>query len=133
MDLLKWLQQHFRPRLTTGQRGENEAARYLKHRGFKILHRNYKNTFGEIDLIAKDGSQLVFIEVRTRSAEKQGHPAETIGPVKQRKISRTALGYLKYHNTAGLSARFDVVTILWGENAKVNKIDYFPNAFPVTE
>ncbi|MBE5992278.1 MAG: YraN family protein [Paenibacillaceae bacterium] len=100
----------------TGSRFEEVAADYLQHAGFEILERNYRDRSGEIDIIAKDGSYYVFVEVKYRENANMGDPAEAVDARKQLKIRNTARRYL-YRNRLGESVpcRFDVVAILGQE------------------
>ena len=98
-------------RQKTGQLGEDAAVRFLQAKGYKILERNFRCSFGEMDIIARQGDELVFIEVRSRRSEGFGDPAESVGAVKQRKLSRIALHYLQKHDLLDTKARFDVLGI----------------------
>lgn len=106
-----------------GAIGENMAVNYLENKGFRILKQNYKNKIGEIDLIAKDGNSIVFIEVKRRTSAKFGLPREAVTPYKQRQIRTIALSYLKQNKCLNASCRFDVIDILNDE------ITHIPNAF----
>ncbi len=112
-----------------GDRGERVAARYLRKTGMKILARQYRTKAGEIDLIARDGETLVFVEVKTRQSAAKGHPIEAVSTSKQQQLTRLALAYLKRRNLLEHRARFDVVTILWPEDSKRPDIEHFRNAF----
>ena len=94
-----------------GQKAEDMAVRYLKKRGYKILERNYRNRNGEIDIIARDGDALVFVEVKARRSERFGTAKAAVTIHKQRQVSKVALGYLKLTDQSGVKARFDVVTV----------------------
>ena len=98
-----------------GLSGEVEAEMYLKKKGYKILAVNYKNIVGEIDLIAKDGEYIVFVEVKKRSTKEFGLPREAVTPQKQQKIRKVAMGYLKEKRLFEKPCRFDVVDILGEE------------------
>lgn len=111
-----------------GDKGERLAARYLRKQGLRIIARNYKNQFGEIDLIAVDGSQVVFVEVKTRKSNHFGEPVEAVGYTKQKKLTKLALVYLKRQKLLDRSARFDVVGIIWPEGGEP-EIRHYPNAF----
>jgi len=111
-----------------GERGEREAKRFLRKAGYKILFENYRNRFGEIDLIARDRAQLVFVEVRTRSSSEHGAPIETIDRVKRQRLCRAATGFLQSRPELNLSPRFDVVTIIWN-NEEVGRIEHVRHAF----
>ena len=99
-----------------GKNAELTAAKYLKKLGFKILKTNYRGCFGEIDIIAKDGACLVFIEVKSRASSDFGRPEEFVGKIKQLKIIKTALQYLKSRRLDCADIRFDVLTIDSGSN-----------------
>ncbi len=112
-----------------GNRGERLAGRYLRRQGFKILARQHRSTFGEIDLIALDGATIVFVEVKTRRSKATGHPAEAITLAKQRQLTRTALAYLRRHERLESPTRFDVVAILWPEDGSPPRVEHFRSAF----
>src|SRR5689334_1782733 len=87
----------WRQPLTLGQRGERAAARYLKRLGYTIVARGAKHGRGELDIVAVDGRTVVFVEVKTRTSDQSGTPAEAVDRDKQLKLSRLALAYLKRH------------------------------------
>jgi putative endonuclease len=94
-----------------GEAGEVLAARLLRKKGYRIIETNYRNQLGEIDIIARDGGTLVFVEVKTRRTGRFGAPKWAVTPRKQRKISMVALYYLKTTGQIQAKARFDVVSI----------------------
>lgn len=98
-------------RAYTGKLGEAEAARFLEKRGYKVLERNYRCKYGEIDLVAKDGSAVVFVEVKTRGSERFGTPMESVDARKQRKILLTAQFYIESNRLGDADFRFDVVGV----------------------
>ena len=110
---------------STGIRGESYVSEQLAARGFKIIERNVREKFAEIDIIAEDRDTLCFIEVRTRHDSRLGHPAETVTPAKQRSIRRAAEAYLARHQITPRPMRFDVVTLVW----ETMEFQYFENAF----
>ena len=110
-----------------GKRSEALAAKHLKKNGYKILCKNYRTKLGEIDLIAKDRDTLVFIEVKARRTMHYGHPKWSVTPQKQRKISMTALHYLKASRLHDVKARFDVVTICY--DGRHPEFEIVKNAF----
>ncbi len=114
-----------------GQHGEDLAVVYLKQQGYRILERNFKTKYGEIDIIAQEGSTLCFVEVKTRSSEDYGTPFESISKPKQYKLSRVALGYLKYKKLFDVEARFDVISVL-KEKGTDYKIEIIKDAFDLT-
>ena len=91
-----------------GKKSEADAAKRLKQLGYKILEENFRNRLGEIDIIAKDGETIVFVEVKARKSKTYGHPKWAITLKKQRKISMVALSYLKATRQNHAKARFDV-------------------------
>jgi len=109
-----------------GDQGEREAARFLRRRGLRILVRGYHTPQGEIDLIARDGATLVFIEVKSR---RRGTPAEAVTPQKQKKLTLTALHFLKRHGLLEQRCRFDVVAIVWPEDHRRPEIEHIRDAF----
>ncbi len=115
---------------TFGNRGERRAARFLKRLGYAIIARQYSNRFGEVDIIARDGDCLVFVEVKTRKDSAAGHPAEAVNSAKQRQLTRVALAYLKQHRLLETRSRFDVIAIVWPQNSRTPHVEHFQNAFP---
>jgi len=113
-----------------GQRGEAEAARYLRRLGYKIVARGSRSHLGELDLVAVDGQTVVFVEVKTRESSSGGHPAEAVTAEKQRRLTRLGLAFLKRHGLLEYPARFDVVAITWPEGARRPKIEHIASAFP---
>ncbi len=113
----------------TGQCGEDIAADYLRKKGYKIIERNYKNKIGEIDIIARFKDDLIFAEVKTRSSDKFGTPAEAVTYYKKQKIVNCAKVYIMKHPT-DLNIRFDVVEVYGTSNGtdfafdKLNHYEY---------
>lgn len=114
---------------TLGQRGELAAERFLLKHGMVIVARSYEDKFGEIDLIAVDGETIVFVEVKTRSSDIAGLPAEAVDQTKQQHMTKTAYGYLKWHRLTECSARFDVIAITWPDLTHPPDIVHYENAF----
>ena len=119
-------------RLLLGDRGERAAVRYLKKQRFRIISKQYRNSYGEVDIIALDGKTIVFVEVKTRTSTNDGQPFEAVDLRKQEKITRIALAWLKQHGRLEDSARFDVVSILWPDERGEPQIQHFRNAFEAT-
>jgi putative endonuclease len=109
-----------------GERGERAAARYLRRQGMRILERGYRTHAGEIDLIAREGETLVFVEVKAR---RRGVPAEAVTPEKQRRLTLTAVGFLKRYRLLEQRWRFDVVAIVWADDRQPPQIEHIRNAF----
>ncbi len=106
-----------------GTSGEIIASQYLKKKKYKILLVNYKNKIGEIDIIAKQGEYIVFVEVKTRETLAFGRPCEAVNNLKQYKIRKTATKYLKENKMMDCPCRFDCIEII-GDN-----INHIENAF----
>jgi putative endonuclease len=120
----------FFPERTLGQRGERAAAKFLKRQGYKILatgdrlrHRD------ELDIVAADGRTVVFVEVKTRSSQDRGHPAEAVDAAKQRRLTKLAVTFLKRHRLLDYPARFDVIAVIWPETSRKPQIEHIQNAF----
>ncbi len=108
---------------THGQTGEAQAAAFLQAKGWCIVERNFSAPGGEIDLIAKDGTTLIFVEVKARSYKAFGGPLGAVTPAKQKRIAQTAALYLKAKSVKFDSIRFDVVCVL------PDKVEHVVNAF----
>lgn len=121
-------------RLKLGERGEEFAARHLRRQGYKILARRFKSRSGEIDLIARDGEWLVFVEVKTRASDRRGTPSEAVDRNKQKHISKVALDYLRLLKQPQVRFRFDIVEVLLRSEAKApDEIRLIQNAFDLSE
>lgn len=128
-----WLQSLFRPapeRDALGQRGENVAARYLRNSGYTIIVRNFRCNLGEIDIVAKDGKTLVFVEVKTRTVDDPT-PEDQVNTVKRHQLTKAAKLYLTRYGVPQPPARFDVVAIVWPEGREP-QIRHTPHAFEAT-
>jgi len=112
-----------------GDEGERLAARYLRRQGYTILARRYRTALGELDLIARDGDCIVFVEVKTRRNELAGQPHEAVDMQKQAQLTRLALAFLKRHCLLEHPARFDVVSVVWEGTAREPQIVHYRNAF----
>lgn len=114
-------------RQTLGRRGEDIAAEYLEKKGYQIITRNFRTRLGEIDIIARDKSSIVFIEVKSRTGTAYGSPAAAVTLKKQRQISRVALLYTLEHNQGDSPARFDVVSVLF--DGRSSQVELITDAF----
>lgn len=113
----------------TGRRGEDEAARFLSGRGYRIVTRNFHSRYGEIDIIAENGDYIVFAEVKTRVKGSMLLPREAVDAKKQSRIIMTAKMYLSCHDIGKLQPRFDVIEVTTGSNSEIKKINNIENAF----
>ena len=111
-----------------GDIGEEMAVKKLKKLGYKIIERNFSCKMGEIDIIAKDGEYLVFVEVRLRTRSDYGRAAETVDKYKQKRIIKTAELYMLKTSSSFLPSRFDVVAISQDEKGKY-EIEVIKDAF----
>lgn len=114
-------------RQETGSAGEDLAARLLEQAGYTVVARNFRAKCGELDVIAKDKTHIVFVEVKTRAEDCLGTPAQAVDFRKQRRIVSTAQVWLLAH-PCGLQPRFDVVEILMMRD-KTAKYRHIQNAF----
>lgn len=115
-----------------GHAAENTAAHFLQEKGLLCVTQNYHCHFGEIDLIMRDGDDIVFVEVRSRSRVDYGHAAETVNRGKQKKLIKTAMHFLqrmKWLNK--VHSRFDVIAIEWGHGQP--QLEWIKNAFWLTD
>ncbi len=112
-----------------GKKGEELAGTYLEKMGYQVLEQNYRTRLGEIDLIAKHGESIVFVEVKTRRSDSYGSPRLAITPQKQKKLSVAALAYLKSRQKMEAKARFDVVVVKTAGGRP--EIEVIQNAFPL--
>lgn len=110
-----------------GDFGEKIAEGYLKKHGYTILEKNYRTRFGEVDIIAKEGEIICFVEVKTRTGTDFGLPQEAVNFKKQNKIIRAALAYITENKFKG-TWRIDVVAILIDKNKKTHNIELIRNA-----
>lgn len=117
-------------RINLGKTGEDIAVHFLTKSGFTIIARNYRNTFGEIDIIALDGKNHVFIEVKTRSNTHFGTPEESVTYAKQKQIIKVAESYLHFNELLDSPVRFDVVAVTMYQNRP--KINHITAAFDVS-
>lgn len=95
-----------------GRRGEEAASKFLKRRGFEILHRNWSCFAGEVDIVALQEDTICFVEVKTRSNAQKGFPSEAVDECKRDRYERIAACYLKDHAFDDLRVRFDIIAIL---------------------
>lgn len=113
-----------------GCRGEELACAFLREKGYLILNRNYRTKTAELDIVAREGEYLVFVEVKSRSSNEFGSPFEAITRRKQSKMILAAQEYLARERPASRAARFDVVSVLFERGKPV--IDHLENAFELS-
>lgn len=110
--------------MNSGKMGEDAVCEYLKNSGYDVIERNFHSRYGEIDIIAKTGKCIVFVEVKTRKGISYGTPAEFVTPAKIKKIIKTAMVYLKNEE---VEMRFDIAEV-YTKNGRC-EINYIENAF----
>lgn len=111
-----------------GRFGEDTASKYLEESGYTILDRNFKCKSGEIDIIARDGNYIVFVEVKTRSGSFYGTPGEAVNELKQHKIIKVSETYIMKRKLFNYDFRFDVIEIVI-DKAKNASIKLIKDAF----
>jgi putative endonuclease len=110
-----------------GQRGEDLACAALEARGYAVLHRRYRTRYGEIDIVARHGGVLVFVEVRARGSGRFGHAAESVTAQKQHRVAAMAESYLGREGAATSLCRFDVVAV--ETDVDPPRVTVYPDAF----
>lgn len=111
-----------------GRRGEDLAAAHLRMIGFEILDRNWRCGQGEIDIVARDGREIVFVEVKTRSSVAFGNPLEAITPAKLARLRRLAVAWCEAHPGHSARIRIDAIAIVSPRVGTV-AIDHLPRIF----
>jgi putative endonuclease len=112
---------------TLGSWGEQRAKAYLEERGYEIIAKNVRSAYGEIDLLARQGGTLVFVEVKSRSSLGFGYPEEAINELKQQHLLDCALDFLQSHPEHVGDWRIDVISIL-RSNEGPPEVEHFENA-----
>ncbi len=112
-----------------GNKGEDLAVEHLKANGYRVLARNVKSKFGEIDCLAQQGETLCFVEIKARSSTSFGWPEESVTRQKQWRLIRLANWYLQSKRLESQPIRFDVVSILCNPDGSLARARIIPNAF----
>ena len=115
------------PRARLGEWGEGVASQFLQERGYRITETNYRCRWGEVDIVARDGDELVFVEVRTRRDTEYGTPEESITAAKARRLVATAQEYMQRHGGEDLDWRIDLVSIRLGRGHQLRDISHLTN------
>lgn len=110
--------------LTTGERGEALAARYLEEQGLVVLDRNWRCPDGELDLVLTDRRKIIICEVKTRTSDHYGTPAEAVDDAKAARIRKLGRQWRTQHQLNNVETRYDLVSILWppGDTPQVNHL-----------
>lgn len=114
--------------LKTGRNGEGIAVQLLSERGYRIVCLNWRYKHLEIDIVAEDGDQLVFVEVKTRSDSRFGMPYEAVDWVKQGRLARAADRYIAAHRYQG-EVRFDIVSVVYSQSDNAYEAQLIKDAF----
>ena len=117
-----------RQHIRLGKKGERLACNLLRNLGITILHRNYSGSRGEIDIIARDGAILCFIEVKTRRHRAISRPADAVTPQKKKKIIYTAHRYMRQIGSPSVVFRFDIIEVIYSDR-HLSEIRYWPSEF----
>ena len=111
------------PRTRLGDWGERHAEAHLAAQGMRVLDRNFRTRYGEVDLVARDGEEIVFVEVRTRRSRSYGTPEESVTAAKRRRLALAAQQYLQERGLDGQPWRVDLVAVhLSGDTPSVNHL-----------
>ncbi len=111
-----------------GKWGEAQAGRFLQKKGYHILATNYCCARGEVDIVARDREDLVFVEVRTRQSADYGTPEESLTAAKVQRLLATSQDYLQRHAEADTGWRIDLVCIYLGPGRRLQHIDHLQHA-----
>jgi putative endonuclease len=115
-------------RISLGKLGEARACQELERRGYAILARRYRTRFGEIDIVARDGPTIVFVEVKARTNDRFGDPAAAVTLHKQAKVTAMAQDYLARRHLHNVPCRFDVVAIAFAAGGEL-AVEVYQDAF----
>ena len=118
-----------RARRVLGAHGEAIARCHLESLGYRIVEQNVRLPGGELDIVAWDGSTLVFVEVRARRTAALGTPAESVDWRKRRKLAALAQRYLHSRGLGDVTCRFDVVGISWRDGGDSPRVEHIAGAF----
>lgn len=113
-----------------GRRAESDAEALLRRKGYTILGRNVRSPVGELDLVAKDGDVLVFVEVKARRTDAMGGAIHAVDGRKRAKLIKLAAQYLAQHRLGAVVCRFDVILCQGGDNGP-DRLAHLQNAFEV--
>jgi putative endonuclease len=111
-----------------GRKGEELARQLLQEKGYRVLESNYRCAAGEMDIIARDGDYVAFVEVRTRRGQEFGTPEESVTPAKKARLIRVAQSYLQERDLENMDWRIDLVAIEMDERGQMLRLEIIPNA-----
>jgi putative endonuclease len=116
-------------RRALGTAGEDAAAAWLESHGYQILARNVRTRYGEIDVVARQGALMVFVEVKSRTSDRFGHPADAIVWRKRRRLSHLAAMCLQRFGLEHCLVRFDAIAVHLSPDGHVREVEHIPDAF----
>lgn len=117
-----------RENISIGSAGEKIALEFLKGKGYVVIETNFRTPFGELDLVARHGDSIVFIEVKTRTTSSLGPPFASVTRIKQRHIIKNSLCYLKKYGLVNSNWRIDVVSVKLNRDLALENIELIENA-----
>lgn len=127
--VIEWLRPKQEPaHLLVGKTGEKAARKYLQKKGLIFLTANFRSTRGEIDLIFREADCLVFVEVKTRTSELWGRPADAVDRERRWRLTRAALDYMRLLKNPRVKIRFDIVEVLLDGDSRC-EVRHLPNSF----
>ena len=113
--------------MNVGQKGEDLACSYLERRGYRILERNYRCLYGEIDILCSRGSVLICVEVKTRRSSTAGEPYEAVSRYKKYKIYRAGMYYIRIRSPQTQRMQIDVISLHVYSNGTLQQLKHFKN------
>jgi len=116
-------------RRAIGIEGERVAAAWLQTRGYRIVAQNARTRYGEIDLVARYGPLWVFVEVKSQSSRRFGHPLDAVDACKRLRLARLAAAFLHARGLTPMETRFDAMAVTFGPSGNVDLIEHVPDAF----
>ncbi len=117
------------PRKEIGRRGEELAADHLVTKGWQLIARNWSTKLGELDIVADDENQLIFVEVRTTTSQQYGLGFQSVNYRKQQQVRRLALQFLQQMDYQHLPIRFDVISVLLSKDLQLVTLEHLEGAF----
>lgn len=117
------------PRVARGRLGEQAAGAFLRTLGHRVLASNFRVHGGEIDLVARDGKTLVFVEVKTQQSSAWIDPQERVTGSKRRRLIHAARAYVRTHRLGESPCRFDIVTVILSDRDAAPKVEHIKDAF----
>lgn len=116
----------YAPHIELGKKGEELAVEHLLQKGYELLHRNWRHSRAEVDIIARIGNDWVFVEVKTRKTDYFGFPEEAVGKAKQKQLLNAANAFAELYAIEG-EVRFDIIAVVLGEGEQ--EIHHIEDAF----